>query len=79
MAAIASSRVETLIKVRSVLSPARSLQLADGTRNAVAPAFSAPAIFSWMPPIAPTSPVGVIVPVPAMCLPSSSGPGVILS
>ena len=42
-----------------VRTPARSPQFGAGTRNMVAPAFSAPAIFSWMPPMAADVAVGV--------------------
>ncbi len=53
-AAIASRSVVTLTRVMSVFTPARSAQFPAGTRKTVAPAFSAPAIFSWIPPIEPT-------------------------
>ena len=68
-ASTASRSVATSISVILVLSPARSSQFAAGNTNTVAPSFSAEAIFSWIPPIAPTSPFGVICPVPATCLP----------
>src|SRR5262249_12153006 len=54
-------------------------QFGAGTRKTVAPSERAPAIFCWMPPIAPTVPVASIVPVPATCRPPSSSPGVSLS
>ena len=39
-----------------------------GVRNICTPAFSAPIIFSAIPPIGPTCPSTVIVPVPAIFL-----------
>jgi hypothetical protein len=76
---MASVSVATRTRRIDVRTPARSRQFGAGTRNVVAPAFSAPAIFSWMPPIPPTTPVGLIVPVPATCWPAKSSPGVVLS
>ena len=53
-----------------------SAQFSAGNKNIVAPAFLAPIIFCLMPPIDPTSPVVVIVPVTAICLPAANSPGV---
>ena len=60
-------------------APAVSGQLAAGVRKSVAPACRAPAIFCWMPPIAPTDPSAEISPVPATNLPPVRFPGVSLS
>ena len=45
----------------------------------MAPRRLAPIIFSAMPPIGPTLPSSLISPVPAMCRPPVSDPGVSLS
>ena len=60
-------------------TPPTPSQLSAGTKKSSAPASRAAAIFCWMPPIGPTSPLGVMVPVPAMSAPSVIDPGVRVS
>src|SRR5699024_2924243 len=67
---IASLRVE--IRTRRIpksLPLVAVLQFLAGTRKTVAPASWAPAIFWRIPPIWPTSPSGLIWPVPAILAP----------
>ena len=59
VAQMASVSDATFTRFRSVCTPAISAQLSAGTRKIVAPALSAPATFSWMPPIGPDPPRGV--------------------
>ena len=58
---------------------AMSAQFDTGAKKMCAPAFSAPNNFWVIPPMGPISPVGVMVPVPATCMPFVSDPGVSLS
>ena len=60
-------------------TPPMPSQLSAGTKKSSAPASRAAAIFCWMPPIGPTLPDGVMVPVPAMSAPSVIEPGVRVS
>ncbi|CAB4934708.1 unannotated protein [freshwater metagenome] len=59
--------------------PLASLQCTAGIKNSSAPLLRAPASFWRMPPIAPTAPSGVIVPVPAIVRPFARSSGLSLS
>src|ERR1700761_4165452 len=79
-ASTAPPRVSTLIVCRpDTFSAFASKQFPAGTRNTVAPASRAAAILCPMPPILPTSPSGLIVPVPATNFDPARPPVVSLS
>ena len=77
---VASSMVETFTRVSpSGTSAAAAAQFSAGVRKYSAPAWRAPMVFIWMPPIGPTLPASSMVPVPATNLPPVRSSGVSLS